>query len=245
MEQNTKQSHELEKQPNQKNGKGMVAALVIVIVLAIVAVGGTWYYMNNKCNNEKKAKDEQIQQLQKQIDQLKKDKVTSEVKTKTYITKYELLKFAYSNGWTMSDTSTPKEANSITNSGMDVIKLTSPDGFIVTIQAGLYGIGGSCETCSVVFSEPLTILGKQYYVNYIQDTDNGKGVSRIMLTQKADDWFGGFNAINIKATNGDPSIIMITAKYANGSTAVVKDLNFLKTDANVIAYKQMLQSLSY
>ena len=86
MEQDTKQPHELEKQPNQKNGKGMVAALVILIVLAIVAVGGTWYYMNSKAKNDKKAQDEQIQKLQKQVDELKKQGVTKTDKPTTTTT---------------------------------------------------------------------------------------------------------------------------------------------------------------
>jgi len=229
----------------KKSNKGLIAAIVIVIILSIAAVGGTWYYMNNKAKKDKKAQDEQIQQLQKQIDELKKAKEVSEAKTKAYNTKYELLKFAYDNGWTITDTSTPKAANSTTDSGRDTIKLTSPSGFVVTIDAGLYGIGGACDTCSVLYSEPVTVLGKQYFLNYIQNTENGKGVSSVILAQKADEIFSGFNAKNIKAINGDPSIILINAKYANGNAVVVKDLNSLKSDANIVAFKQMLQSLSY
>ena len=55
----------------KKSANGAVIALVIVIILAIAAVGGTWYYMNNKAKNDKKARDAQIQQLQKQIDGIK------------------------------------------------------------------------------------------------------------------------------------------------------------------------------
>jgi type II secretory pathway pseudopilin PulG len=56
--------------PN-KSGKGLTVALVIVIILAITAIVGTWYYMSNKAKNDKKAQDAQIQQLQKQVDDLK------------------------------------------------------------------------------------------------------------------------------------------------------------------------------
>lgn len=230
---------------NKKSNKGLIAAIIIVIILAIAAVGGTWYYMNNKAKKDKKAQEEQIQQLQKQIEDLKKEKEESKIKSVSFTTKYELLKFAYENGWTISDTSTPKAANSTTDSGRDTIKLTSPNGFVVTIDAGLYGIGGACDTCTVLYSEPITVLGKQYFINYIQNTENGNGVSSVILAQKADDIFGGFNAKNIKATNGDPAIILINAKYANGNAVVVKDLNSLKTDANIAAFKQLLQSLSY
>ena len=68
MEEYQKAKHEI----NQKNpNKGLIATLVIAVILAIAAVGGTWYYMNNKAKNDKKAQDAQIQQLQKQIDDLK------------------------------------------------------------------------------------------------------------------------------------------------------------------------------
>ena len=88
MEQQTKQTNEIENQPKQKSGKGMIVAVAIVIILAIVAVGGTWYYMNNKAKNDKKAQDAQIQQLQKQLDTLKQgatktDKPTTTTTTKT------------------------------------------------------------------------------------------------------------------------------------------------------------------
>lgn len=103
MEQNTKQPHELEKQPNQKNGKGMVAALVIVIILAIVAVGGTWYYMNNQAKNDKKAQDAQIQQLQKQVEELNKSKEQAVQTNDPNLLTYEVigtpLALKYPKGW--------------------------------------------------------------------------------------------------------------------------------------------------
>jgi len=230
---------------SKKSGKGLVAALVIVIILALTAVGGTWYYMNNKANKEKQAQEAQIQELQKQVDELKKAEQKAETASKLYTTKYELLKFAYNNGWTISDTSTPKGNDSLTNSGRDIIKLTSPNGFVVTIDAGLYGIGGACLTCSVLYSEPITVLGKNLYLNFVQNTENGKGVSSIILTTKADDYFGGINAKTILGTNGDPSIIMISASYPNGNSVTVKDLNTIKADPNVAEFKSLLKSLSY
>lgn len=229
----------------KRSSKGAIISLIIVIILAIAVVGGTWYYMNNKCKNEKKILESQVQQLKKQVEDLQKSQQQAEATMKLYTTKYELLKFAYNNGWTISDTSTAKENNSLTNSGRDIVKLTSPNGFVVTIDAGLYGIGGACETCSVLYSEPITVLGKQLYLNFIQNTENGNGVSTIILAQKADDTFGGIYAKNIKATNGDPSVIMINAKYANGNKLTVTNLNALKTDPNVTELKNLLKSLSY
>ena len=238
--------HQVKQEINQKKpNTGLIVTLIVVAILAIGGVIGTWYYMNNKAKNTKKAQDEQIQQLQKQIDDLNKEKEASKLKTISYTTKYELLKFAYENGWTISDTSTTKNENTLTNSGKDTIKITSPNGFVVTIEAGLYGIGGTCDTCSVLYSEPVTVLGKQYFLNYVQNTENGKGVTSVVLAQKADYTMSGFDGKNIKANNGDPTIIMINAKYANGNAVVVKDLSSLKTDPNIQAYKNFLQSLSY
>jgi type II secretory pathway pseudopilin PulG len=57
---------------HKKKKNDLIAAIIIVIILAIAAVGGTWYYMNNKAKKDKKVQEEQIQQLQKQIDDLKK-----------------------------------------------------------------------------------------------------------------------------------------------------------------------------
>lgn len=245
MEQHPKQPHNIEEMPKQKGGKGMVVALALIIIIAIAAIAGLWYYMSNKANNDKKAQDAQIQQLQKQVEELNKSIEQAEKASKLYTTKYELLKFAYNNGWTISDTSAPKTNDSLTNSGRDIIKLTSPNGFVVTIDAGLYGIGGVCETCSVLYSEPITVLGKQLFINFVQNSENGKGVSTIILGQKNDDYFGGINAKNILGTNGDPSIIMISAKYANGNSVTVKDLNTIKADPNVAEFKTLLQSLTY
>ena len=245
MEQDTKHPHESEKQSKQKNSKGMVVALIIVIVLAIAALGGLWYYMNNKAKNDKKACDAQIQQLQKELDELKNSKASSESKTTAYKTKYELLSLAYANGWKISDTSLAKDANSLVTPGRDIIKLTSPDGFVITIDAGLYGIGGSCETCSVLYSEPITVLGKPLYLNFVQNTESGNGVSNIILSQKSDDTFGGINTKNIKGPNNDPTVMMISAKYPNGNSVTVKSLAAMKVDPNVQAFKNLLQSLSY
>ena len=247
MEENKNHLEETSKENNTKHkaGKGTVIALVIVIILAIAAVVGTWYYMNNKAKNDKKAGDAQIQELQKQVDDLKKSQQQAEAASKLYTTKYELLKFAYNNGWTITDTSKEIEGNSFTTSGRDTVKLTSPDGFVVTIDDGLYGIGGSCEPCSVLYSEPIAVLGKPLYLNFIQQTSVGKGVANIILSQKPDDTFGGIYGKNVKATNGDPTIMMISANYPNGNTVLVKNLNTIKADPNVAEFKNLLKSLSY
>ena len=82
-----KHEHEQAAAQTKKPANGAVIALVIAIILAIAAIGGTWYYMKNQAKNDKKAQDEQIQKLQKQVDELKKQGVTKTDKPTTTTTK--------------------------------------------------------------------------------------------------------------------------------------------------------------
>lgn len=157
------------------------------------------------------------------------------------------MKFAYNNGWTISDTSKDKNSQSVVTPGEDIIKLTSPNGFQVTIDAGFYG-SGSCETCVVLYSEPINVLGKQYFINYVQHSNYGagpNGVYEIVLAQKADIPIGYIDSKNIKSSDGNTTFIMISAKYPNGNSVTVKDLNTIKADPNVQELKSLLKSLSY
>jgi len=227
-----KHEHEQAVTQTKKSSNGAVIALVIAIILAIAAIVGTWYYMNNSAKNDKKAQDAQIQQLQKQVDDLKKQ--SSSDQTISYTTKYQLLKFAYENGWTIKDNSavTPAGGN------LDSIDITSPSDFAISMQVGSLQRGGACGGCKVAYSEPVTVLGKQLYINYVQDT--GSGVSKLIISEKADDTFG----YNLPTLNNQTQL-SITAGYRNGDAFTVKDLNTLKSDANIQSFKKYLQSLSY
>ena len=105
MQENNEHTEEVNKDinVNQKPGKGPITALVIVIVLAIVAIGGTWYYMNNQSKNDKKAQDEQIQQLQKQVEELNKYKEQAVQTNDPNLLTYEVigtpLALKYPKGW--------------------------------------------------------------------------------------------------------------------------------------------------
>jgi hypothetical protein len=224
---------------HKKKKNGLIAAIIILIILAIAAIGGTWYYMNNKAKNAKKTQDEQIQQLQKQINDLKLQSATSQsIKTTSYTTKYQLLKFAYENGWTIKDTS----AVAANGNSFDSIVLTSPNNFSISLSAGNLQRGGSCGDCKVLYSEPVTVLGKQLYINYVQDS--GNGVSRLIVSEKMDDAFG-YNLTSLKASGGNTAQLSVTAGYRDGDSYTVKDLNEIKSDGNVQSLKSFLQSLSY
>jgi uncharacterized protein YxeA len=105
MEQKTAHSHhDPIIEPKKKTNKGLTVTLALVIILAIAAIGGTWYYMNNKAKNDKKAQDAQIQQLQKQVDELKTQANSqSAQQTDANLTSYEVsgtpLSVKYPKGW--------------------------------------------------------------------------------------------------------------------------------------------------
>lgn len=245
MEQNTKQPHELDKQPNQKNGKGMVAALVIIIVLAIAAIGGTWYYMNNNAKNDKKAHDEQIQKLQKQVDELKKQSTAmAPAQTKSYTTKYDKLKFNYLSNWTLNDTSQAATADRIKDTGLvglDVVTLKSPNGFEIEIKDGMYGIGGSCEPFSAQVTEKVNVLGKDLFINYLTNKNTSSPV-KITVSSQPGDCIGRIDSKNLIVNTGQPTAIIISAGFDKNSTVTYDQL---KSDPNLQAYKNFLQSLSY
>ncbi len=101
MEENKNHIEETGKENNTKHkvGKGTVIALVIVIILAIAAVVGTWYYMNNKAKNDKKARDAQIQELQKQVDDLKNKGIVNDADMVSYEIVGTPLKLKYPKSW--------------------------------------------------------------------------------------------------------------------------------------------------
>jgi|GEM_PF-5475773 len=101
MEENKNHIEETGKENNTKHkaGKGTVIALVIVIILAIAAVVGTWYYMNNKAKNDKKARDAQIQELQKQVDDLKNKGIVNDADMVSYEIVGTPLALKYPKGW--------------------------------------------------------------------------------------------------------------------------------------------------
>jgi len=229
---------------HKKKKNGLIAAIIILIILAIAAIGGTWYYMNNKAKNAKKAQDEQIQQLQKQIDDLKKEaeSKTSASQTKTFTTQYDKLKFSYPTGWTLTDKTKANDAQYVAETGLpgrDTVKIMSGDGFSISLDDGLYGIGGGCDTCKVLATENITILGNKYYLNYI---DDGKGkITIIPVSDPSYTVLGGFKSKNLVVKDGTQSAVIISAGYDN----VNKTLAQLKADPNVQEYKNFLQSLSY
>lgn len=146
MEEYQKAKHEIsQKNPN----KGLIATLVIAVILAIAAVGGTWYYMNNKAKNDKKAQDAQIQQLQKQIDDLGKQTTSTDEVTNwsTYNDAYDKLSFKYPKDWKLTETDKSAEYKypAEWKGPFTFVDITSPSGFKLSLTNHIQGIGGNCD----------------------------------------------------------------------------------------------------
>ena len=240
--------HQVKNELNQKkSNKGLIATLVIVIILAITAVGGTWYYMNNKAKNDKKAQEEQIQQLQKQIDDLKSQAATTKSsQTKSYITKYDKLKFNYPSNWTLNDTSQASSTevlNTYGIDGTDNVTLKSQDGFEVIILSG--GLGGfACPPNSAqkIVSEKVNILDGSYFLNYLKK-ENSNNIDSIFIATKSEQCASDLISKNlITKDTGKGAILSVTAKYPNNSNTNIEQI---KNDSDLKDFKNFLQSLSY
>jgi len=144
-----KHEHEQAVTQTKKSANGAVIALVIAIILAIAAIVGTWYYMNNKAKNDKKAQDAQIQQLQKQVDDLKKQSATKDETADwlTYADTYDKLSFKYPKDWKLTTidktAEVMRDAPEWKGPFVDAY-VTSPGGFKISLVNHISGIGGTC-----------------------------------------------------------------------------------------------------
>lgn len=176
----------------------------------------------------------------------------TEPEVKTHKLKYEKYSIKYPLDFTLKDTSQAGDANSVPDS--DSISLTRKNGFELSIQTGLYGIGGACETCKVVMSKPFTFLGKKVYANFVDaDFANGRSSGRvrsIVVTADPTDWFGaGILGKNISPPDGDElneDLPMgIYMNYADGDEVVEKTLSEMASSKDVAAAIKILESAKY
>lgn len=233
----------------RRDNKKLIVIVIVFVLLLIAAVGGTYYYMNKKLAEQKKAQQAEIDALNAKVSELQKSPTASgstpDTQTKQYTTKYEKLKFLYPNTFVLTDNSTTQE---LIQPGSDKI-IISNGNFKMDLQTGLYGIGGACETCKVLYAEPITVLGKTYSLNYVS-YDGGPKVDAVIIGKDAQDSFGvALTSKNIKPVNsseGDSTTgISVSASYKNSSTTVPKSVAELQNDANITAFKNFVKSFSY
>ncbi len=164
---------------------------------------------------------------------------------KTYTLQYEKFSFRYPDSLTLADTSAT-DPDKYIEPGMDHIKLTKSDGFELSIQTGVDGIGGACEDCRVISTRPIQFLGQPASFNYV-DNDKTGTVSGITVTKKSDDWFGvGLLGRNVKFTNSGKVLPMgIYIHYVEKGDLVHKDLATLKVSKDISDALKILESASY
>lgn len=235
--------------PPKKSNSKKILLILLVVFLFIASVGGTYYYMNKQCNDQKKQQQDEIDALNKKLNELQ-NSTTSQtnskpVQTKQYTTKYEKLKFSYPNTFTLTDNSTTQE---LVQPGTDKIILNNGN-YNIDLQTGLYGIGGECSECKVLLSEPIEIMGKKYFVNYVSN-DGGPKVDMVIIGSNAQDTFGvaltSKNITPVNAPSGDTSTgISIHSGYKTGNTTIPKSVTELQNDPNTTAFKNFVKSFSY
>lgn len=238
----------IESPKKDNDNKKIILFIILVLILLIAAVGGTYYYMNKKLAEQKKQQQAEIDALNAKISELQKQPAPQPVEspqTKQYTTKYEKLKFSYPSTFTLADSSTTQE---MIQPGTDKI-IISNGNFKMDLQTGLYGIGGSCVDCKVLYAEPITILGKTYSLNYVS-YDGGPKADTVIIGKDAQDSFGvALTSKNITPVN-DPggsgtTGISVSVSYKNGNNMVAKTVAELQNDPNIVAFKNFVKSFSY
>jgi hypothetical protein len=166
---------------------------------------------------------------------------------------YEKFSFKYPADWKYSNKDSVEE-------GSDRVKLTSPDGFVVSISTNLYGIGGNCEDCKNFEMVQDDILGMKVGVNI---TGTSKGAMNINLMRSIYNNQPIYECSamcdipgkNTKSTlnDGSPGLTMVSGgyEYSEAQAAQVGflyktvDYNTFKNDPNVATARLIFKSFSY
>jgi type II secretory pathway pseudopilin PulG len=225
-----------------KKHTGLVVVLVLVILLGIAAIAGTWYFMNKKINDQKDEYQKQVSQLNQKIEDLEKQTegdttASTESPSKEYTTKYEKITFTYPDSFTLTDTSKAEGDTTV-----DTVKLSKGD-FNLSLLAGVYGIGGACDKCKVLYTEPISVLGNKMHLNYVSN-DGGPKADRVIVAKTPTDTFGFFEGKNVKV-DGNNALIGISLGYSSGDKLIPKTVQELQSDPNVAQAKQIIQSMKY
>jgi type II secretory pathway pseudopilin PulG len=222
---------------NQK-GFSVVEILIIMVVVGLLGAVGWLVYdrQNNKADN--KTTSEQKQETHK-------EETTPDLYAdwQTYNLKYEKLSFKYPKSYTVDDKSS--DANPDVTPGADWLKLTKDNGFVISIQTGLNGVGGSCETCKLAQSKEVSFLGKTAYLNF-RDEGSGK-IGQVIVAANNTDLFGGsIKGKNVKSRNGNTVLPMgISVHYENDGSLVEKPLQTISNSDDIAEAIKILETASY
>jgi len=138
------------------NNKGFTLVEVLLLIVVLILVGGLGYLGYKQVNKKSTTSTSSTT-----ASTTKTTAVDPYAGWKTGTLKYEKLSFKYPSNWNLVD-------NSVTGSkyafqpGIDILKLISPTGSQIDLDAG----GGSSGTSDVVVdSTPITFLGGNDYLN--------------------------------------------------------------------------------
>lgn len=208
----------------QKDNRGVIAILLVVL---IVLIGLGWVVWHAYSVRSQKSK---ASQSQTQVEVV-------EPQTKTFVTQYEKLKITYPADLTLTDTSAAADPGDEVV-GMDHIKI-SKGHYTLSIQTGIFGVGGGCAECTIPFSEQVSVLGHNYYLNYVSN-DNAN-ISAVGLSDTADQYINfipGKNILTLSSGGATLIGINIRANMPQPHAATVADADFM-------ALKQIVADLSY
>lgn len=232
----------------KKRGKGLIIAIIVVIVLGLLAVAGTWYYMNKKINDQKAQQQQQIDALNKQIEELKSQSgAASSDETanwSTYKSKAEGFTIKYPSDWTLETV----------NNSPETVSIKGPNNF--TLRYDVYAPNANtpsnCSSCK--FSEANALnppgLGKTVYQVVMSNTVNNQpfqqlGVSNWKTLQEQQYKMWPYYT----AKNVPDSLIRWVGEYVKpapgGGQLIYYSYNDFVAQSEVQTAKQILQTLTY
>lgn len=236
-----------------RNKKGFAPLQIILLLVIMLGLMGTGWYVWQAKNKTNKTLDSASQGVGAAT---KTDKKTDNKTTttpadpytgwKTYTTTYDKMTFKYPADMVITDTSHASVAgeDNVTP-GIDTLKISGNTGFTISIQAGLDGIGGGCPECQAKFSDPVTVAGKTFYMNYI---DSGSGnIQNIAIASDNTSFIGNLGTHNIViAGTSNKAGTIVSGSFRDASDNIVgKTLTEYKADHFVAEFKLLLKSISY
>lgn len=160
------------------SGKRLLITILIVLLTAGSVGGGTWYFMDQNVKKTKEANDKEIESLQKQIDDLKKESTTSDGAAtptatdetagwKTYTSTKYGFSLKYPSSWTVNDTN-PSISNNVAAPIPTIIfKDNAQEDFRIYILSnyggwGMEGVKVAIRYDSRVSNKRISLSGRKF-----------------------------------------------------------------------------------
>jgi hypothetical protein len=219
---------------------------LIGLAVAALAAGAVYYFENNKVtdltNQLNTAKTSLAAANKKLAGSATSTSTATTTKLATATLKDEKLSFSYPTTWKLTNTS---QASTDPGANQDTATMTSPDGFVVSLNAGLDGIGGACPDCVLSLSKIITSMGQQMRENFISSTGDAKSFNGIDLTLlSAPDCTFECSVTTKNITfQGNGLAMLISAGPADGATPI--KIADIATNADVVAAEAIFASLHY